>query len=156
MTLALLRRQLFTLFLIFLLGGIRLLWFLTPPRPIFPGSQRHCAAQHLRGELVNDAGTFALPTFCHVPYILAWENAFPVVFDAPRPIFPESQRHCAAQHPRGELVNDAGTLADIVVLPPRGLTVGPQPGDNSPVSPADQIPSVAAAQCQPALNLAPG
>ena len=35
-------------------------------RPIFPKSQRHCAAQHPRGELMNDAGTFVVPTFCHV------------------------------------------------------------------------------------------
>jgi hypothetical protein len=77
-----LRYQLFARFLIFWLGGMRFLWFLTPHRPIFPESQRHCAAQHPRGELVNDAGTFALPTFCHAFDILAWGNAFPVVLRA--------------------------------------------------------------------------
>jgi hypothetical protein len=68
---------------------MRFLLFLTPSARFFPKSQRHCAAQHPRGELVNDAGTFTSPTFCHVSDFLACGNAFSVVFDALRPIFSE-------------------------------------------------------------------
>ena len=79
---------------------MRFLWFLTPSARFFPKPQRHCAAQHPRGELVNDAGTFALPTFCPVSDLLAWGNAFSVVFDAPPPDFFRSLNATARRNTR--------------------------------------------------------
>jgi len=87
MTLALLRYQLVAMFLDMLAWKIAFLRFLTPCARFFPEPQRHCAAQHPRGELVNDAGTSAVPTFCNVSHILAWEMRFLMCLTRPAPDF---------------------------------------------------------------------